>query len=157
MRTGHSPLRYLPSQTTVNARVWKWVSILQGYNLEIQHIPGKINTANHLSRQLKNETAHQKGQVNTENREFVEQIQVLQDTSDDQIIDALSKVLRRDSNRKSVQCLPSVSFFRESVSKIRIQAQDSVVQDSVDRDPVHEQAREKRKSDSGIKPVDCKL
>ena len=30
------------------ARVWKWINIMQGYNLEIRHIPGKRNPADTL-------------------------------------------------------------------------------------------------------------
>ena len=50
VRTDHSPLRHLPNQNSVNTRVWKWLAIMQGYNLDIQHIPGKVNPADHLSR-----------------------------------------------------------------------------------------------------------
>ena len=50
VRTDHSTLRHLPSQASVNARVWKWLAIMQGYDLDIQHIPGKVNPADHLSR-----------------------------------------------------------------------------------------------------------
>ena len=41
MQMDHAPLRYLPNQTSVNSRIWRWLSILQGYNVEIRHIPGK--------------------------------------------------------------------------------------------------------------------
>ena len=30
IRTDHAPLRHLPNQTSVNSRVWRWISILQG-------------------------------------------------------------------------------------------------------------------------------
>ena len=43
VQTDHSSLRHLPNQPSVNRRIWKWVSILQGYNMEIRHIPGKVN------------------------------------------------------------------------------------------------------------------
>ena len=39
IQTDHAPLRHLPNQTFVNSRVWRWISILQGYNVEIRHIP----------------------------------------------------------------------------------------------------------------------
>ena len=52
IQTDHAPLRHLPNQTSVNSRVWHWISILQGYNVEIRHIPGKRNPADALSRQL---------------------------------------------------------------------------------------------------------
>ena len=37
----HAPLRHLPNQTSVNSRVWRWLAVLQGYNVDIRHIPGK--------------------------------------------------------------------------------------------------------------------
>ena len=42
VQTDHSSLRHLPNQPSVNRRIWKWVSILQGYDMEIRHIPGKV-------------------------------------------------------------------------------------------------------------------
>ena len=53
IQTDHAPLRHLPNQASVNSRIWKWINILQGYNLEIRHIPGKRNPADTLSRQDK--------------------------------------------------------------------------------------------------------
>ena len=50
VQTDHSSLRYLPNQASVHRRVWKWVSILQGYDIEIQHIPGKRNPTDALTR-----------------------------------------------------------------------------------------------------------
>ena len=50
VRTDHSTLRHLPSQAAVNMRVWKCLAIMQGYDLDIQHIPSKVNPADHLSR-----------------------------------------------------------------------------------------------------------
>ena len=41
VQTDHSSLRHLPNQPSVNRRIWKWVSILQGYDIEIRHIPGQ--------------------------------------------------------------------------------------------------------------------
>ena len=38
-QTDHAPLQHLPSQASVNSRIWKWISILQGYDLEMRHIP----------------------------------------------------------------------------------------------------------------------
>ena len=50
IQTDHSSLRHLPNQPSVSRRVWKWVSILQGYDAEIRHIPGKINPTDALTR-----------------------------------------------------------------------------------------------------------
>ena len=72
VRNDHSTLRHLPSQASVNTRVWKWLAIMQGYDLDIQHIPVKGNPADHLSRQLLKEAAERKGLVTKENQQFVE-------------------------------------------------------------------------------------
>ena len=68
VRTDHSTLSHLPSQASVNTRVWKWLAIMQGYDLDIQHIPGKVNPANHLSRPLLKEAAERNGLVTKENQ-----------------------------------------------------------------------------------------
>ena len=52
IQTDHTPLRRLPSQTSVNSRVWHWLAVLQGYNVDIRHIPGKKNPADSLNCQL---------------------------------------------------------------------------------------------------------
>ena len=49
IQTDHAPLRHLPNQASVNALIWKWINVMQGYNLEIRHIPGKRNPTNTLS------------------------------------------------------------------------------------------------------------
>ena len=38
VQTDHSSLKYLPNQPSVNRRIWKWMSVLQGYDIEIKHI-----------------------------------------------------------------------------------------------------------------------
>ena len=53
VQTDHSSLRHLPNQPSVNRRIWKWISILQGYDMEVRHIPGKVNPADTLTRQVK--------------------------------------------------------------------------------------------------------
>ena len=50
IKTDHDSLKNLPNQPSVNRRVWKWVQILQGYDCDIVHIPGKSNPADFLSR-----------------------------------------------------------------------------------------------------------
>ena len=50
VQTDHSSLWHLPNQPSVNRRIWKWVSILQGYDIDIRHIPGKVNPTNALTR-----------------------------------------------------------------------------------------------------------
>lgn len=120
-------------------RVWKWLSIMQIYNLEMQHTLGKVNLAYNLSRQLKSEAAHQKGQVHMENKKFVEQTRIPLNTTDDDIRDALIRILQKDKRQNSVQGLTLVAVFHESVSKISIQSQESVIRDSVVQDLVQYQ------------------
>ena len=50
VQTDHSSLRHLPNQPSVNRRIWKWVSILQGYDIEIRHIPGQMNPTDAINR-----------------------------------------------------------------------------------------------------------
>ena len=40
IQTDHAPLRHLPNQTLVNSRVWRWLAVLQGYDVDIRQIPG---------------------------------------------------------------------------------------------------------------------
>ena len=46
----HAPLRHLPNQASINARIWKWINVMQGHNLEMRHIPSERNPADTLSR-----------------------------------------------------------------------------------------------------------
>ena len=85
VRTDHSTLRHFPSQAIVNARVWKWLAIMQGYDLDIQHIPGKVNPVDHLSRQLLKEAAERKGLVTKENQQFIEQLTLPREATDVEI------------------------------------------------------------------------
>ena len=63
VQTDHSSLRHLPNQPSVNRRIWKWVSILQVYDMEIRHIPGKVNPADTITRQVKLNDAEYIGKV----------------------------------------------------------------------------------------------
>ena len=51
VQTDHAPLRHLPNQASVNSRIWKWMNILQGYDLQMRHILSKKNPVDSLSRQ----------------------------------------------------------------------------------------------------------
>ena len=67
VRTYHSTLRHLPSQAAANTRVWKWLAIMLWYDLDIQHIPGKVNPADHLLRELLKDATERKCLVIEEN------------------------------------------------------------------------------------------
>ena len=92
IQTDYAPLRHLPNQASVNSRVWKWISILQGYNLEIRHIPGKRNPANTLSRQDKKDALGRKTAVHDANADLVKELRVPSDADDNAIQDALRKL-----------------------------------------------------------------
>ena len=92
IQTDRAPLRHLPNQTSVNSRVWRWLSILQGYNVEIRHIPGKKNPADSLSRQLISDALVRKGSVKDANSEYVQRLRVSPDASDSVIQTALHQL-----------------------------------------------------------------
>ena len=64
------PLRHLPNQTFVNSRIWHWLAILQGYNIDIRHIFGKKNPVDSLSRQLIVDALVRKGSIKDANAEM---------------------------------------------------------------------------------------
>ena len=41
LRTGHSGVKYLFEQPTLNARQTRWLEFLSEYDLDIKHIKGK--------------------------------------------------------------------------------------------------------------------
>ena len=84
IQTDHAPLRHLPNQTFVNSRFWRWVSILQGYNVEILHIPGKKNPADSLSRQLVSDALVRKGSVKDATEKYVMQLRGPENDSDEE-------------------------------------------------------------------------
>ena len=94
IQTDHAPLRHLPNQVSVNSRVWRWLAILQGYNLEIRHIPGKKNPADSLSRQLVADALVRKRSVKDANAEYVQRLRVTESASDQEIQDALHQLFK---------------------------------------------------------------
>ena len=92
IQTDHAPLRHLPNQASVNARVWKWINIMQGYNLEIRHIPGKRNPADTLSRQDKKDALGRKTAVNDTNADLVNELRIPSNADDEVIQEALTRL-----------------------------------------------------------------
>ena len=88
----HAPLRHLPNQASINARAWKWINMLQGYNLEILHIPGERNPANTLSRQDKKDALGRKTTVHDANADLVNELLVPSDADNSAIQEALMKL-----------------------------------------------------------------
>ena len=103
IQTDHAPLRHLPSQTSVNSRVWRWLAVLQGYNVDIRHIPGKKNPADSLSRQLITDALVRKSSVTDANAEYVQRLRVPEDATNEQIQDALYRLFSSSPQGKNTQ------------------------------------------------------
>ena len=85
IQTDHAPLRHLPNQASVNSKIWKWISILLGYNLEICHVLGKRNPADTLSRQDNKDALGRKTVVHNANAYLVRELRVPSDADDSAI------------------------------------------------------------------------
>ena len=92
IQTDNAPLRHLPNQASVNARIWKWINIIQGYNLEIRHIRGKRNPVDALSRQDKRDPLGRKTAIHDANANLVKELRVPSDADDTAIQEALMRL-----------------------------------------------------------------
>ena len=136
IQTDHAPLRHLPNQASVNSRVWKWISILQGYNLEIRHIPGKRNPADTLSRQDKKDALGRKSAVHDANADLVKELRVPSDADDSAIQEALRKLFnaqnqvqeqkRDQSETSAVEGQASKAQRSESVQALKASVSDQI-------------------------------
>ena len=95
IQTDHAPLRHLPNQTSVNSRVWRWLAVLQGYNTEIRHIPGKRNPADSLSRQQVADALVRKTSVTDANASYVQKLRVAENATDQEIQAALIELFNK--------------------------------------------------------------
>ena len=96
VQTDHSSLRHLPNQPSVNRRIWKWVSILQGYDMEIRHIPGKVNPADTITRQVKVDDAEYSGKVKKLDQELVDMIRIPSDATDEDVQRKLDQLYSKE-------------------------------------------------------------
>ena len=103
VQTDHSSLRHLPNQPSVNRRIWKWVSILQGYDIEIRHIPGKVNPADTLTRKAWAGDAGEVAKVKDVDRELVDMIRVAESASDEDIQMKLQELYSREEDREKIK------------------------------------------------------
>ena len=125
----HAPLRHLPNQASVNTRVWKWINVMQGYNLEIRHIPGKRNPADMLSRQDIKDALGRKTAVHDANADLVRELRVPPNAGDEAIQEALRKLFHQVQAQCSNQNQSSsVNPVQQSesilVSKIKASSPD---------------------------------
>ena len=77
--------------------------VLQGYNVDIRHIPGKKNPADSLSRQLITDALVRKSSVTDANAEYVQRLRVPEDATNEQIQDALYRLFNSSPQGKDSQ------------------------------------------------------
>ena len=135
IQTDHAPLRHLPNQASVNSRIWKWLSILQGYNVDIQHIPGKRNPVDSLSRQSVEDALVKKSSVHDANAAYVQKLRVPEDASDDQIQAALNQLFSQNMGTENQSVLKmstqdNVQHQEQLLNQIKPEISDQV-QDQV--------------------------
>ena len=79
------------------------MSILQGYDIEIRHIPGKVNPADMLTRQAWAGDAHEVAHVKDIDRELVDMIRVTESALDDDIERKLRDLYSREEDKEKIQ------------------------------------------------------
>ena len=124
IQTDHAPLRHLPNQTSVNSRVWRWLAVLQGYDVDIRHILGKKNPADSLSRQLISDALVRKSSVTDANASYVQKLRVAHNATNEEIQSSTSSVIqfrpsRHKTRPRSVQALKALLFC--STLKVSVQ------------------------------------
>ena len=92
IQTDHAPLQHLPNQTSVNSRIWRWLTVLQGYDVDIRHIPGEKNPTDLLSHQLESDALVRKSFVKDANAEYVQGLRVPESATNEEIQAALHKL-----------------------------------------------------------------
>ena len=137
IQTDHALLRHLPNQANVNARIWKWINIMQGYNLEIRHIPGKRNPTDTLSRQDKRDALGRKTAVHDANADLVKELRVPSDADGTAIQEALMRLINaqvRDQSEtvaEEDQAIRAQRSVLESDQALKASVSDSVQSSSV--------------------------
>ena len=94
IQTDHDSLKHLPNQPATNRRMWKWVQVLQGYDCDLVHIPGKHNPADFLSRRSTRNVKDMVA-VREEEESLVKRLQLGEDKSDDAIQRKLDKIFAK--------------------------------------------------------------
>ena len=146
VQTDHSSLRHLPNQPSVNRRLWKWVSILQGYDIEIRHIPGKNNPADALTRQVQLQDAEYAGRVKQEDQDWVQNLRVTPEADDSIIQQKLNDLYSKSSQQAQRQDAMQFVLPEHSAAQCTVLAisQSSV---SIDSNLKQQMMTELRKDD----------
>ena len=149
VQTDHSSLRYLPNQASVHRRIWKWIGILQSYDITIQHIPGKKNPADPLTRQHREEGDRQNRAARLEEERLVNKLNVSSDASDQDIQRALDSVFHpgQSTTSSSFAVCSSAEISTPDQSSDQVPVQLMVTRTTVDishdlRTTMMEQLRE---------------
>ena len=79
------------------------MSILQGYDIEIRHIPGKVNPADTLTRKAWAEDASDVAKVKDIDRELVDMIRIAESASDQDIQAKLRELYSSSEDREKIQ------------------------------------------------------
>jgi hypothetical protein len=102
IQTDHDSLKNLPNQPAVNRRVWKWVQVLQGYDCDIVHIPGKDNPADFLTRRSIKEMRSMVD-VRAEEESLVQRLRLHEgDKGDEGIQKKLDEIFKKSSPEGAV-------------------------------------------------------
>ena len=97
IQTDHDSLKNLPNQPSVNRRVWKWVQVLQGYDCDIVHIPGKDNPADFLTRRSVREM-RSIVDVRAQEESLVQRLKLAEgDSGDDAIQRKLDEIFKKSN------------------------------------------------------------
>ena len=100
---------------------------MQSYNVDIQHIPGKRNPADSLSRQSVTDALVKKSSVHDANEAYVQQLRVPEDATDDQIREALTKLFQKNDKVNSENSVFKMSNKSIDQDQEQILNQDSSV------------------------------
>ena len=136
VQTDHSSLRHLPNQPSVNRRIWKWVGILQGYSMEIRHIPGKVNPADALTRQVKGDDDLYAGEVRKQDSDWMQHVRVSKDATDSQIQEKLRQLYSKEELQGmagQAQAQAQISIFHSS-NKQNTQTMLAIAESSIQMD-----------------------
>ena len=108
VQSDHSSLTHLPNQASTNRRIWKWISVMQSYDCSIEHIPGKTNPADGLSRRRWDTEIGAANVSKAQDKDLLELLRVAMDASDEDIRKALRRVFK-PKTRSSAECTTDVS------------------------------------------------
>jgi hypothetical protein len=117
VQSDHSSLRHLPNQASTNRRVWKWISVMQSYDCTIEHIPGKTNPADGLSRRHWDEERDVADVARDQDDQLVELLRVREDASDEDIRKALDKVFKKKTPQARTQAIEEFSHSLGGTSR----------------------------------------